>query len=187
MNYKQFEKNLISLNASHRKIVVNVLRKMKHKTPVSVNEFIYHKIRKRKKQLGMTWSDILKIINNQHNNSVQDDTFKTYIRRKSINGDLLPYILNALGINANIDSVKNAIKTLESMPRFKYMIDDDREIRMLYDTLIKYDKLTIANLTHELHMLETHPEKYAYIEPCDKPFFHIKAKRIRTVQDFLKP
>ena len=142
-----------SLNNKHQQIVFETLRRMQrsHKHNI-VNYTIYELIKTQQEKLDIKYSKLYKLLNQSLNGTVTPKTYESYMRRKSIEGDILPAICKILEIPpSEIDNIKKSISIQSS---------DATSIKWLYNSLSECNKSAMYYLAHALFMSEHYPEVF---------------------------
>ena len=157
-NYKKsdldnFIEKYYSLNDTHQQIVFETLKRMQRSYKHEITNYTIHELFKaQQKKLNIKYSKLYTLLNENMNGGISNKTYESFMRRKSIDGYLLPEICKILEIPlSEIDNIKNSISIQSS---------DATNIKWLYDSLHKCNKSAIYYLACALYMNEHHPEVF---------------------------
>lgn len=148
------------LSHNYRLIVLRVMREMKHKKAYfkksEVSPDIRTGLKKILKEQGMTEGQLIREINIKKNvkyNNAYDcrETFLSMMKRNSTRSELLPTILEILGISKEELYKASPIKNV-----FFIQAKRSTNPRWLFDTLTKENQKVIMRLIYSLCELELH-------------------------------
>lgn len=204
MSLNEFKNIFRSLDHVYQQVVLDIIKHMKHNcNPASLNDLIHEKIEERMQELNMSKKDLFdQVTEIRKPYKKTEHDFYTYFSRKSIDGELLPQILLALGItdgfnggsitnggisfnqhqiNIELTNLSNALDEIKKEYSKAQQTDCDGNysdnIFWLYETLCKPDKLMIEYIAEVLYTLQTNPDEYTkrypYSNYGDTPIFKI--------------
>ncbi len=151
MKLNEFKEKYSSLNHNHKHIVFHTLRRMQQsKKHTRINHAIHNKILQKRKSMNIGYEELYRLLSKSLNNTVNRKTYEAFMRRKSIESELLIETCKILNISIeDINKLKNSFIIQGSVTR---------EIDWLYNSLTKQDQSAICYLASALYMDEHYPE-----------------------------